>query len=223
MRLDLRKQILTLVVTAVSGMSGFAAPSDNKPDSAIQEMKKPIDQPVGHRQFELDSVEIREQPAPRVHLNTPEFTANRVVRKHSRTVLTGLWTGSLASRAPENALGVRLDFQNDNSNETGQSYGLTILANNFYGAHWDYHVTCCLGGYSEFFWGLGIGSLYDPAEALASLVNLDRYRFRARAGFEDLLHLNRRLRGELIVEIGPLGFDASILFGWTWDKSEFIF
>lgn len=223
MRMDLRKQILTLVVMVFPLSFAQAAPSDNKPQSATKELKKPIEEPTGHKKFELDSVEMREQPAPSVHISTPEFSATRVVRKHSRTLLTGLWTGTLKDRTPENSLGFRLDFQNDNSNETGQSFGLTILTNNFYGAHWDYHVTCCLGGYSEFFWGFGVSGLYSPAEALASLVNLDRYHARARAGFEDLLRLQRRLRAEMVVEWGTLGFNASLLFGWTWDQNEFVF
>ncbi len=223
MRLDLRKKILTLVVTVLSTPMVHAAPVDSKPEPATKEIKKPIDEPTGHRQFELESLEVREQPPVRVHITASEFTATRVVRQHSRSVLAGLWTGNLSGRDPESAMGVRLDFQNDNSNETGQSFGLTLLANNFYGAHWDYHYNCCLGAHSEFFWGFGIGSLWAPPEAFASYVNIERYHARARAGFEDLFRLKRRLRGELVIEWGLVGFNASILFGWTWDKREFIF
>lgn len=223
MRLDLRKKILTLVVTIFASVIATAAPLDNKPQPATKDIKKAVDEPTRHRQFEMDSIEMREQKPPRGDVSTPDFTASRIVRKHSRSLYTGLWTGTLTTRDTETVMGVRLDFQNDNSNETGQSFGLTILANNFYGAHWDFHKNCCLGGYSEFFWGYGIGSLWSPAEALPTFVNIDRYHVRGRAGFEDLFRLKRRLRAEGLVEWGTLGFNFSVLVGWTWDEKEFIF
>ena len=116
-----------------------------------------------------------------------------------------------------------LEAQNENRNETAQSYGLSILANGNYGLHWDFRRHCCLGDYSEPNWGIGVGSLWSTADAIATLANFERYHLRARVGFENLLDMDRRLRGEIILKVGPLGFSAQAGLGWTWDDSEFLF
>ena len=73
------------------------------------------------------------------------------------------------------------------------------------------------------YWGLGIGSFYDSREQLAALVNIESYHLRARAGFDDLFNLGRRLRAEFVVRAGLLGASVQIGIGWTFGANEFLF
>lgn len=214
-----------LCLAAVIGTSASlqAAPAEPAPDPATQSIRKQEPKDGPDRRFDLDSVEFRELPPPETRLTVPDFSASRVIRKHSRTVSTGMWSGTLIDSENLTVYGLRLDFQNDNSNETGQSFGLTVLTNNLWGAHWDYQTNCCLGAYWEPYWSLGFGSLWAPSESLASFVNLDRYFLRARAGLEDVFGLRRRLRLEAAIQWGRLGLSGYITAGWTWGQDEFWF
>lgn len=226
MRLDFRRQNLTLVALVIASFVSFvsivsaAAPMEDQPGFDPKHSPKEQIEP---RPYEFESIEMRELSRPSVEIRVAEFTPTRIIRKHSRTVLTGLWTGALIDKTNVTSLGFRLDLQNDNRNETGQSFGLTVLMAGLIGAHWDYHVTCCLGDYNEPYWGVGVTGLYDPSEMLAGLVNIDRYRLRARVGLEDVLSLKRRFRLESALEWGTLGFNFNLLVGWTFDQSEFLF
>lgn len=227
MRLDLRKQILTLVVMAgaiaFSSTFAFAAPSEPRPSAPAKSLREAPAEKSVLKSVEMESVEVREQPQVENILSVPEFSATRVVRQHSRTASAGIWSGALKNREAESAFGFNLYIQNDNINETGQSYGLTVLTNGLLGAHWDYHVNCCLGAYYEPFWGFGLGSLWDPADSLVSFVNVDRYGLRLRGGFEDMFRLKRRLRLESAVQWSPLGISGFLTLGWTFDRNEFWF
>lgn len=224
MRLDLRKQILTLVVTSLYAcffsITAIAAPEEPPPKKP--HLQETPSAPSPHKSYELESVELREQPAQST-LNRPEFLPTRVVRQHSRVFSAGIWSGTLKNRDAETASGLNLDVQNDNINETGQSYGVSVLSNGVLGLHGDYHINCCLGAHYEPFWGLGVGSLWDPSESLVSFVNIDRYQIRFRGGFEDMFNLKRRLRLETVVQWGTLGFSGFLTLGWTWDQHEFWF
>lgn len=135
----------------------------------------------------------------------------------------GLISGAIEDTKPRTMPWLTLTFQNDNQNETGQSYGLSVADRDFWGLHWDSHQFCCMGKYAEPYWGLGVGAFYDTREELAALVNIESYHLRARAGFEDLFGLSRRLRTEILVRAGMLGGSVQIGIGWTFGADEFIF
>lgn len=148
---------------------------------------------------------------------------SRVVRSHSRSLLLGTVVGAVDAKDSTALPWVSLVVQNDNSNETAQSYGLSISNQAVWGLHWDSHQYCCLGQKAEPFWGIGLGAFYLPQEMLASFINIDRYHLRLRGGFEDLFNLGRRFRTELVLRVGTMGVSGQVSLGWTWSEDEFFF
>lgn len=227
MRLNSIVQILTLVLCVAGillGVTAIAAPLMPVPESSLRPEVKRKAETDSPRGFELDSVAPSqipgEIPPP---LSEARMEATRVVRTQSRSLLLGFVSGAIEETEPQTLSLLTLNFQNDNQNETAQSYGLTITNSSAWGLHWDTHSYCCMGEKAEPFWGVGIGSFYDSHEQLASLVNIERYHLRARLGFEDLFGLGRRLRGEFLVRAAPVGVSGQISIGWTWSAAEFIF
>ncbi|PWU21586.1 MAG: hypothetical protein C5B49_02360 [Bdellovibrio sp.] len=238
MRLSLRTQILTLVLMGSFAVLSqpwkvIAAPNEPSPPPPLKSRTVQENEPGSPRPYELDSVELRDDrqvphqvgsfgpSANEIH--THDLLPTRVVRSHSRSVLAGFWSGSIQDSPSSTAVGMSLDFQNTNSDETAQDYGLTVLATSYIGLHWDFQWNCCLGAHWEPYWGVGVGSLWSPSEGLGSFINLNRYQVRGRIGLEDLFHLGRRWKLESVLQWSPLGFSVSLVSGWTWDQREFWF
>lgn len=225
MRLHWSFQILTLVLCLAPNLAE-SSPKLPTPPSAISQKKadqstEGSESPAKPYELESLSMEPLKEEAPGDVRG--KMVASRTVRKHSRSALASFWNGALLDKTSQSAFGATLLFQNENRNESAQSYGLSILSNRAFGLHWDFQKHCCLGDYSEPNWGFGIGSLWSTEDSLASLANFERYHLRARIGFEDLFKLDRRLRTEFILKVSPLGFSFQIGAGWTWDESEFLF
>ncbi len=233
MRLRSYVQILTLVLCfhpkiAVTSPSLPTPPSalDTKSSSknGAQKLNPQNETDTAEpRPYELESLSLPPMDGAAPEGLRGRLVASRVVRKHSRSLLGGVWSGALLESRTETAFGATLLFQNENRNESAQSYGLSVLSNRAYGVHWDFQKHCCLGDYYEPNWGFGIGSLWSTGDSLASLANIERYHLRTRVGVEDLFRLDRRLRGELILKVSPLGFSFQAGIGWTWDQNEFLF
>lgn len=230
MRPDRRIQILTLVLASLLAGPAPAAPVSPGPGSALKpaEPAPPVvTLPADLSRDESLDTGLPPQPAaPAVAApsgDAPALTATRVVRTQSRVAGLGLVSGAVDDTRARTMPWLTLTFQNDNQNETGQSYGLGVADRDFWGLHWDAHRFCCLGDYAEPYWGLGLGAFYDTREQLAALVNVESYHLRGRVGFEDLFGLRRRLRAELVVRAGLLGASAQIGLGWTFAADEFPF
>lgn len=234
MRLAYDHQNLTLVLAALlaglalSADKSYGAPTTPVPKSALTQQQTVTPTPAGHRQIDqkesLDpglasDLSVRNF-AP---VRGPEIFPTRVIRSQSRVLGLGVISGSIEESSPRTMTWASLTFQNDNQNETGQSYGLGLAAKDTWGLHWDMHQYCCLGEKAEPYWGLGIGSFYQTSDRLAAIVNFERYHLRARVGFEDLFSLKRRLRAEFILRVSPLGASGQIGVAWTWSADEFLF
>ncbi len=231
MRPALTIQILTLVLTPLIATSvAVAAPVSPGPGRALRPKEPPPPAQTLPAELSRDeSLDTGVAPDPEaatllpVTVNAPTISATRVVRTQSRIVGLGLISGAIEETAPRTIPWLTLTFQNDNQNETGQSYGLSVADRDIWGLHWDTHRFCCLGDYSEPYWGLGLGAFYETRDQMAALVNIESYHLRARAGFEDLFGLNRQLRAEIVVRAGLLGASAQIGLGWTFAADEFPF
>lgn len=228
MRPALQNQILTLVLTSlIASPFAIGAPVNPGPGRALRPAEPP---PPVHtlpaelsRDESLDTGVALDPEANYVASSGPTMPATRVVRTQSRVISLGLISGAIEDTRPRTIPWATLTFQNDNQNETGQSYGLSVADRDVWGLHWDAHRFCCLGDYSEPYWGLGIGAFYETRDQMAALVNIESYHLRARVGFENLFGLNRRLRTEVIVRAGLLGASAQIGLGWTFAADEFPF
>lgn len=222
MRLRSYLQILTLVLCLIPDVM-WASPNYPQPPSAVKTKTPQDSNSSAPKPYEMESLSL---PTPQgqipTNLSTP-LRPTRTIRGHSRSILGGVWSGALLDTSTETAAGMTIVFQNENRNETAQSYGLSILANKAYGLHWDFQRHCCLGDYFEPNWGVGVGSLWSTDDAMASLANIERYHLRGRVGFEDLFNLDRRLRGEVVFKVSPLGFSMHAGLGWTWSDQEFWF
>lgn len=230
MRLVCPLQILTLVLAG--SVMAQAAPTSPAPGSVLKKEIPSTSTPTSRRQLDqkesLDPGVLLTEPinksaegAVRGHYNS--MPATRVVRTQSRALLYGIAAGALEDTTPQTLSLLTLTFQNDNQNETAQSYGLSVSDKSSWGLHWDTQSYCCLGEMAEPYWGFGIGGFYKSSEQLAGLVNVDRYHLRGRIGFEDLFSLGRRLRTELLLRAGMQGASLEIRIGWTWAADEFIF
>lgn len=235
MRLTGWIQILTLVLSVnAAASSAHAAPSAPSPGTALRPSQTPA--PAKTLPPELDRAEsldtgVKTDAVP--ELSTPDSAASknivngiiptRIVRARSRIVDGGIVSGAIDGTSPRTMPWVTLTFQEDFPDETARSYGLGVADRDIWGVHWDMHRYCCLGAYSEPYWGLGIGSFYDSREQLAALVNIESFHLRARAGFDDLFNLGRRLRAEFVVRAGLLGASVQIGIGWTFAADKFLF
>lgn len=229
MRLAWFFQKLTLVLAmSIGTLHVFAAPSSPTPGSALKP-REPVITP-SQLPTELDQLEsldpgLRGDPQMMEGI-TPRssgISATRLVRTQSRVVGLGVISGAIDSTQARTIPWVSLTFQNDNQNETGQSFGLSVADRDVWGLHWDTHQFCCLGENSEPYWGLGLGGFYDSREQLAAFVNIESYHVRARIGVEDLFSLGRQLRTEFILRAGLLGVSGQIGVGWTWAADDFYF
>lgn len=230
MRLRFSLQILTLVVHLFS-ISAQASPGAAGPKPLLSQKKSGQDRTSPTktseqnepRPYELESLSMEPLKGPLPSEFQVKTTATREVRKHSRSVTTGFWSGPVLDEDVKSSVGVSIALQNENRNETAQSYGFSLLIEQLYGLHWDYKIHCCLGDYYEPTFGFGVGSLWNTRDSLAALADIEKYHLRGHVGFEDLFNLNRRLRSEFWVMGSPRGLGFSLLVGWTWDQTEFIF
>lgn len=226
MRLPCLIQILTLVLCGLPHLAE-SSPRLPTPSSALSgkkaNPKSEAETPAKPYEMESLSMEPLKGEAPQGIQG--KMVPSRQLRKHSRSVIGSYWSGALLdkNKTDEGVFGATLLIQNENRNESAQSYGLSVLSNRAFGLHWDYQVHCCLGDYYEPNWGVGVGSLWSTEDSLASLANIERYQIRFRGGFEDLLRFDRRLRAEIVLKASPLGFSFQIGMGWTWDEKEFLF
>lgn len=225
MRLHSCIQILTLVLCVVPDWAE-SSPNHPAPSSALSKKKTDLKSENASSEpkpYEMESLSMEPLKGDIPQGIRGKMVPSRQVRKHSRSLMAGYWSGALVEKESESSLGATLIVQNENRNESAQSYGLSILTNRSFGLHWDYQIHCCMGDYYEPNWGLGIGSLWSTEDSLANIANIERYQLRLRGGFEDLFNFNRRLRGEVILKVSPLGFSVQAGLGWTWDQNDFLF
>ena len=159
-----------------------------------------------------------EEPRPSYLLPT------RYMVDHSNTFNFAFRTGAvLPQKLNTSLVGFTFVRNQYNSNLTAQSFGFSFFTTGNYGPHWDFQWNRNPGVGYEFFWKMGVGSLFDPDESLSSWIRMERYHFRLAAGWEDVLKKKRRLRFDGVFNFSPYGTSFGVNLGWALSDEQVSF
>lgn len=213
MRLTLNNHFLTLVValTCVAGLPVAIAAPDNSitPSPIDTKPGRPIEK--GQPNPNMESMQI--SPAPEDDQHLRRMPLKNLYFDRSVNVSLGYAVGVFDTDEQfEKTWVVGLQRTNYNSEDTAQEYGIEFNRLNLIGLNVGYKWMCCHRYSYEPYYKAAVAAYYDPSDALANVINFERYLLRGSIGFENLFDRRRRMRVEMSAGLGPQGLTLGTQF-----------
>ena len=210
MRRFLFMYFVTLVL--LLSQSGLAAPVTHIPPDPIKANEtNQSDKNIQHDLSKKDSTQVTNAGPAIEGINPHAFYPTRRLAFEARSVQLGLWLGPLMEIDKyRSSFFAAMNYHKYHEFNKGQDLGMEVTQEGYMGFNGGYRWLWDVGSEHEFYHKIGFGSLYDPKESLASLINWKRYNLRAGVGSENFMNLDRSMRAELSILLSPVGFSFQL-------------